>query len=292
MGVKTVTTVLLAPDSYDLTDLPTVKDELNIDPSDSSIDNFLTRAIAECSSQIHKYCNRTFPLETVQDLIFPDRDAYPYQIPGGVGELQLSRWPLTVGWTTIPLPSTVASGNVIPLASTQGISVGQPVAGKYIPWGTWVTAISPDVSVTLSNDVWQPVPEGQSLTFGMAVSVKFQPGFAYDLMDRCNYLVQSQSGQLVRLNHYTKYPTLWYPNETWVTYQGGFSEIPQDLVGAALRLITGRFYGKGRDPMLKSQEQPQLGTQSYWIGTMPGVRGAFTEEILGLIDRYRVPVVA
>ena len=31
-----------------------------------------------------QYCNRVFPIETVQDIIYPDRDPYPYQITGHV----------------------------------------------------------------------------------------------------------------------------------------------------------------------------------------------------------------
>lgn len=106
-AVETITTVLTAATAvapagpYDLIDLATVKDELDIEPADTSQDLRLARAITEESLVIASYCNRVFALETVQDQIYPERDAYPYQVPGGVAPLQLSRWPIAGDVTSV-----------------------------------------------------------------------------------------------------------------------------------------------------------------------------------------------
>ena len=86
--VSTVT----PPASYDLTSLTTVKSELGVSGSQS--DAQLKRYISAASIAAEQFCNRDFVVEAVQDAFWPQRDAYPVSIPGGVSPLQLSRWPL------------------------------------------------------------------------------------------------------------------------------------------------------------------------------------------------------
>lgn len=228
-AVETITTVLTAATAaapagpYDLTDLATVKDELNIPTSDTSKDAFLSRAITQASAAIASYCNRVFAVETVQDVIHPERDAYPYQVPGGVAPLQLSRWPLVA------------------------------VA--------WVSIVDP-------------------------------PGTTTTLLEGSDFQSDLARGWLIRLNKYTGYPSSWDPVMTTAVYQAGYASIPADLVDATLRLVTARFAARGRDPLLRSEDQPGLGTQAYWVGGMPGVKGAFPQEIAAILDLYRVPVTA
>jgi hypothetical protein len=301
MGVAVVTTVLLPPESYLLTTLAMVKLELQIDAVDTSKDAILAQYLAEASDDVHLYCNRTFPQETVQDRIFPQRDAYPYQVPGGVPAMQLSRWPIVAKSVTLPTAADTPSGPVLPFASTAGVAVGQPVAIvsdltappnlRGAIWnGTFVASLVANTSVTLSQPVRADVPAATAITFGIAVAVVDQPGEFWHLAQNERYLVDQKAGHLIHLDQYTYYPVPWYPVQTLVTYQGGFATIPNDLVGVVLRLITDRYASRGRDPALKSQDQPGLGMQSWWVGNIPGVRGAFPEEIADRLNRYRVPV--
>ncbi len=92
MGIKVITTVITAAASYDLTTLAVVKDELGI--TDGSQDGALRRYISSASAAASQYCNRKFQAETVKDEFWPDRDPYQYQLPGGAGQLQLTRWPV------------------------------------------------------------------------------------------------------------------------------------------------------------------------------------------------------
>jgi hypothetical protein len=83
---------------YDLVDLPTVKSELNL--TDTSKDALLLRWITQASAAGARFCNRVFPVETVQDQVFPPRDYYPAPtVIGGAKPLQLSRWPITASPT-------------------------------------------------------------------------------------------------------------------------------------------------------------------------------------------------
>jgi len=104
---QTITTTVVTPatgamtaegttvaNPYDLTTLEVVKNELGIPDSDTSQDVWIGRAITRGSAAFSNYCNRVFPPETVQDQIWLQSDAYPYQVPGVVAPLRLTRWPV------------------------------------------------------------------------------------------------------------------------------------------------------------------------------------------------------
>jgi hypothetical protein len=103
MSLTSITTVTTAADSYDLTTLDTVKDELSI--TDGKNDATLKRYLSWASAAVSKECNRVFAAETVQDQIWPGREMIP--LSSGFKVLQLSRWPVisiisfTEGETTL-----------------------------------------------------------------------------------------------------------------------------------------------------------------------------------------------
>jgi hypothetical protein len=215
---KRVTVVTTPASSYDLTDLATVRDELKI-INDTSDDAFLSRAITQASTAIANYCNRVFPVETLQDTFYPD-PIYPAQGPLVGDSLQLARWPL---------------------AAVTSVTVQH--------WDS--------TTVTLTEGV--------------------------------DFIQDAAVGGLVRLRAGTGFPCVWWRAVTTVVYQAGYPTIPADLVAAVLSVVTQRFQERGRDPFLKSQEQPGMGMQTYWIGARPGYQGAFSDETLRMLDTYRVP---
>jgi hypothetical protein len=81
-----ITTVTTPATSFDLTNLATIKDELQI--KDVRSDAFLTRQISWASTHAANYCNRVFVSETVKDEFWPARDA------ANVEPLQLTRFPV------------------------------------------------------------------------------------------------------------------------------------------------------------------------------------------------------
>ena len=89
--ITTITTVTTAASSYDLTTLEAVKAELGL--TDAKNDAVLKRYIAGASAAAAQYCGRVFPLEAVEDQIWPARAGSP--LSSAFEKLQLSRWPVT-----------------------------------------------------------------------------------------------------------------------------------------------------------------------------------------------------
>jgi len=290
MASETISTVLVPAPSLDLVDLATVKDELQL--ADTTNDTWLTRAIQQISRAIRNYCNRDFAIETVQDLIYPARGSYVYKATGDIPALQLSHWPIVSSPLTLPTTSAaIAGGAVLAFADATGVAIGQPVAGATIPPGAVVTAIAGG-NVTLSKPLAAALPAGSLVTFGLAVAITDPPGVLTWLTADQDFRIDAAPAQLVRLGLYDGQPMIWKPVPTVAVYQAGFATVPEDIADAALRAISARFASRGRDPLLRSQDQPGLGTQHYWVGTVPGIRGAFTEEVADLLDNYRVDVAA
>lgn len=90
MSIRVISTVTTAAESYDLTTLAVVKDELSITngASDATLGRYLTWASLALAQEV----NRVFPVETLTDEVWPDRAHSP--VRGGIDVLQLSRWPL------------------------------------------------------------------------------------------------------------------------------------------------------------------------------------------------------
>lgn len=88
MSVRVTTTVLKAATSYDLIDLATIKDELEI--AGGAYDTRLKRYITAASAAAANYCNRVFLKETLSDQF--DISVARLQF-GGEAQLQLSRYP-------------------------------------------------------------------------------------------------------------------------------------------------------------------------------------------------------
>jgi hypothetical protein len=91
MSPQTITTIITPAASYDLVDIGVVAEELGTTEGDAPV---IRRLISRASAAIAQYCNRVFVAEVVKDDIWPQRDPYPWQIPGGVAPLQLTRWPV------------------------------------------------------------------------------------------------------------------------------------------------------------------------------------------------------
>lgn len=301
MAVERVTTVLVAataaappynngpqPGAYDLTDLETAKDELALSSSDQTKDAFIQRAITQASAAISSFCNRVFAVETIQDLLYIQQDPYPYQVPGGVDPLQLSRWPLAYAGAVAFTGNTHSSIVVDGIASTAGIVAGTLVFGAGIPAGTAVKTVNP-TSLILTQAA-TATASGVALTTGVQVIQTLSVGDTQTLVYDTDFDIDPNRGWLIRLNAFTGVSETWEAEPVTVQYQAGYAQIPDDLVDACLRLVTARFRARGRDPMLLEQTQPNIGTSRYWVGASPGQIGVLPPEIEALVRPYRVPV--
>lgn len=111
MSAPAVITEILTPAaSLDLVALLDVKGDLGLLTTEDDL--YLQRRVTEMSLAARQYMNRTLPVETLRDSFWPQRDPYPWQIPGGVFPLQLSRWPL------VAPPSLVTENGATLVAGT------------------------------------------------------------------------------------------------------------------------------------------------------------------------------
>jgi hypothetical protein len=293
MPYRVIQNTVLAAASQNLTDLATVKAELQL--VDTAQDAFLTLAIPQVSAAISNYCNRTFLLETVQDQFMVDGGPYAWRYPA-IAPLQSSRYPIQGTVTTVPTTGSVAIGGTsiaFATASLAGVSVGAPVVGSGIPMGAYVASLvgSPATGVMVSQAATAVIPVGSSISFGPAVWETDPSGTATQLAAGTDYTVNAKTGQLFRQNGGAWSQRNWSSPLVTAFYQGGYTTIPSDVVTAALRTITQRFFARGRDPYLKSRDQQGMGSQTFWVGGLPGVSGSIPQEIADMLDNYRVPLV-
>nr|WP_294564487.1 phage head-tail connector protein [uncultured Rhodopila sp.] len=79
----------------------------------------------------------------------------------------------------------------------------------------------------------------------------------------------------------------WCGSVLTIAYTAGYAlpgGAPADLSRAAVITVAGWYSARGRDPYLKTQEQPGLGTQTYWVGNLPGADGALPKQATDLLD--------
>ena len=152
MGYEIITTVVtpataVSPNlkPYDLTDLATVKDDIGI--ASTTTDSYINSKITRISQAIYNHCNRVFAVETVQDQIFPARESYPSQVPGGINRLQLSRWPIvsitsvTVQDGTSPATALVAGTDYLSNAKLGQLTRLDPFTNYPTDWYPLTTTV-------------------------------------------------------------------------------------------------------------------------------------------------------
>jgi hypothetical protein len=122
---------------YDLIALATAKAELQI--SDTSHDADLGRWITAASAASARFCNRVFPIELLEELLYPDRDYFPQVVVGEVKPLQLRRWPISNSPCIAGIPAPNPLPNYAPvLGSVPG---GALAAAFYYVRQTYLTAL-------------------------------------------------------------------------------------------------------------------------------------------------------
>lgn len=290
--VTTVTTPYAQ--GYNLIDLATVKDELSINNTDTSNDAFLNRSIAQISTAIANHCNRVFPVEGLTDVFYSERRVTPHQRTHIDEVLQLTRWPLMAVTSVV---ETASDGTKTTLVSgTDYIAIGDVGRVSKNNIGQLVRLNSdtgfparwkvPEVSVAYAAGFGSALSEAHTVPSSgpYTVTVTDASSFALDLGVTGNshpYTVNNSTGV---------YTFNSADAGVSVTINYAHTQIPDDIVDAVLRMITGRWWSRKRDPMLVQRDQPGgVGMERFWI---PAHDGVFPPEIAGLLDGiYRVPVV-
>lgn len=135
--VSTVTSTALS--DYNLIDLKTVKDELSI--RDGKEDARIKRYIKGASAAIAQYCNRRFQVETIKDEFWPERDWYPYQLPGGLTSLTLSRWPVVAVSSVVENEIALVDGTDFRIDYTRGTLQRFDANGYPKQWPAWLIVV-------------------------------------------------------------------------------------------------------------------------------------------------------
>jgi hypothetical protein len=300
MGYSCVTTVLSAAANTNLTDLATVKDELDDEAQDTSNDAWLTRAITRVSDAVQVYCKRTFAPQFIQDVFDVDQDPYPYQTPGGFAGLQLSAWPIiaivsVVQTLAVGLTQTLVEGTDFRTnAKTGELLRLNPFTGVVTTWEalpvTVVYTAGQGALVTETDTVPASAPYqvsvAQAATYSCTQSVAYASGVALTAVAANPAQGQfSVTAGVYAFNAADKGLPL--------TFTYAVTNIDSGLVDICLQLITARYAAKGRDPNLIQQDTPGVGVQRWWFGGAPGQKGQFPPDLEAALDTgYRVPTVA
>lgn len=302
-----LTSLITAPPTGDLALLSNVKDELDI--TDASMDARLKRLISEESAAIAGYCGRVFGKAIWFDQFRPQKGIWGEGIRAASNPLLLNKYPLAAKPVAFTGTTGVNNPTVTGIASTAGLRECQPVFGPGITPGTTISAV-------LANGIMLSAP---ATAAGVAVQLSVNVGIAeliggtvtwlaagteYETEVSSNLPGDESAARLFRLNRIGQ-PRTWPEGIIQVWYQAGYSlpdnaaknpsssyTLPADLETACIRILVGRVKKRGRDPMLVSRQQPNLGIERWWVGSTPGQKGPYPDDIQFTLDRYRVPVMA
>lgn len=328
-----ISSILEAADDYDLVDLETVKDDMGI--ATTTDDAYLQRRIDELSAAARKYMNRTLQVEKVRDSFWPQRDPYPWQLPGGAMPLQLSRWPIVgaIARSALAAPpppelSSIAGtgsepaatffvvttyvtieGETLPsieaslsIDAGQLLVVGPPPAAAdsaLRPAIGWNAYVGLEQGLETRQNGQASIPLGQSFSppaTPPAVAVAPPPATSVSengraLVEGTDYLVDNVHGHLTRLFTIDLYPSRWTTLPITVEYSAGFPVIPDDVAGAVSRAVKALYMARTRDPWIKSQSAAGIYAATY-LTAKDANAALFTPDVYGILDGYRIPVIA
>ncbi|HVJ44727.1 MAG TPA: hypothetical protein VM639_24735 [Dongiaceae bacterium] len=122
------------------------------------------------------------------------------------------------------------------------------------------------------------------------------------LLDGVDYRLDPKSGELFRIDEVGQIIP-WIPLTVTAVYEAGYilpndsgyvagdaSALPADIQDAAISLVRARYFARKRDPLLKSEDVPDVGAAQYWIGSVGDKQ--MPSDIASTLDNYRPGVIA
>lgn len=103
-----------------------------------------------------------------------------------------------------------------------------------------------------------------------------------------DYEVDKASGLLYRRSSDVR--IAWQAEKVVVVYEAGYelpASAPLALQKAARALVRAQWLGRGRDPLVRSEEVPGVLRQDFWVGGIPGAPGGLPPDVEALIAPYR-----
>lgn len=120
---------------------------------------------------------------------------------------------------------------------------------------------------------------------------------AATLVEGTDFETDYDLGQLFRLGGDGN-PCRWDAIKTTVVYTAGYklpgnagASLPGDIEGAVIDLVKLGWFGRARDPLLRSDEVAGVGTQQFWIGSTSGNQGSLPPSVADRLVNYRVPTI-
>lgn len=109
------------------------------------------------------------------------------------------------------------------------------------------------------------------------------------------YRLDADAGIIYRLDS-TGYPSFWLSCKSIVVvYAGGFElpgadapTLPPALEAAAIALLNSYWQSRGRDPLVRAEDIPGLGSFQYWVGAV-GDSGDLPPDVVSKIAPFRRP---
>lgn len=294
MGYSLFTTVLADAASKDLSDLATVREELQI--SDTKDDSWMGRAITQTSAAIAGYCKRPFVPQLVQDQFDIEQDAYPYQTPGGFAALVLSRSPVIAVLSVIQTPA-IGQSNTL----TEGTDFRlDQENGRLLRINKWSGAIgrweSCPVTVQYAGGCGDAVVEAHSVPAVSTYTVKVAGTFGCDISvtDAGGTLFTRVKGAPSAGQYSVASGTYTFAAADAgkpLTFTYATPSIPTDVVSCLVQMVNGRWSARGRDPTLVQRDTPGVGTERWWVGGQPGQDGPFPPNVAATLDAWRMEVI-
>lgn len=107
------------------------------------------------------------------------------------------------------------------------------------------------------------------------------------------YRLDGDTGLLYRLDS-NGYPCTWeWCKDVVIVYSGGYElpgadspTLPAALEAAALELLTSYWTARGRDPSIRAEDIPGIGSVTYWVGAV-GAAGELPPAVVTKITPFR-----
>lgn len=295
MGYSIFTTILADAATKDLTDVATVKEELQI--SATGDDSWLGRAITQTSATIAKYCKQPLVPQLVQDQFDVEQDAYPYQTPGGFAALVLSRCPVIA---VLSVTQTPGPGQVNTLTEGTDFRVDQE-NGRLLRLNRWTGAVTTweacPVTVQYAGGCGVETVEAHVIPAVSPYTIQASGAFGCDIMvaDAGGSTMTRVKGAPATGQYSVAagvYTFAAADASKTVTLSYAAPDIPTDVVACLVQVVSGRMAARGRDPTLIQRDTPGVGTERWWFGNAPGQDGPFPPDIAATLDGWRLQVVA
>ncbi|MES2055829.1 MAG: hypothetical protein V4564_07825 [Pseudomonadota bacterium] len=110
------------------------------------------------------------------------------------------------------------------------------------------------------------------------------------LVDGTDFEWDGETGKLIRLH--SDRPLRWHFRKLTIVYTGGYTyptmiqAVAPDIENAVVELVKDLWFSKGRDPLLKSIDQPSgIGRQEWWVGST-GQVGDWPQKFVDFLAPY------